>query len=103
MAVKILGLRFGVKRPDTEGMRRSTRRRWLLVALMACGLLATGVFWFSRPQQPEVKSVPDCAAALGASKAASTLLVLFIPSKDRMDEPIDQEYWVGEALQVLGR
>ena len=44
----------------------------------------------------------DFAAALGASKAASTLLVLFIPSKDRSNEAIDQEYWVGEALRVLG-
>jgi hypothetical protein len=34
----------------------------------------------------------DFAKALGASKAASTLLVLFIPSKDRADEPIDQGY-----------
>ena len=46
--------------------------------------------------------MPDFAGALGASKAASTLLVLFIPSKDRGDQPIDQEYWVGEALRVLG-
>jgi hypothetical protein len=27
---------------------------------------------------------------------------VFIPSKDRGDEPIDQDYWVGEALRVLG-
>lgn len=46
--------------------------------------------------------MPDFAGALGASKAASTLLVLFIPSKDRSDEPIDQALWVGEALRVLG-
>jgi hypothetical protein len=46
--------------------------------------------------------MPDFAGALGASKAASTLLVLFIPSKDRSNKPIDQEYWVGEALRVLG-
>ena len=46
--------------------------------------------------------MPDFAGALGASKAASTLLVLFIPSKDRRDQPIDQEYWVGEALRELG-
>jgi hypothetical protein len=43
------------------------------------------------------------AERLGASKAASTLLVLFIPSKDRSDEPIDQGFWVQEALAVLGR
>jgi hypothetical protein len=43
----------------------------------------------------------DFAGALGASKAASTLLVLFIPSRDRHDEAIDQEYWVEQTLQVL--
>jgi hypothetical protein len=47
--------------------------------------------------------MPDYAAALGAIKAASSLLVLFIPSKDRGDAPIDQPYWVGEALRVLGK
>lgn len=46
--------------------------------------------------------MPDFAERLGASKAASTLLVLYIPSKDRSDQPIDQGYWVGEALKVLG-
>ena len=45
----------------------------------------------------------DLARLLGATKAKSTLLVLFIPSRDRTDQPIDQEYWVGEALTVLGQ
>jgi hypothetical protein len=45
----------------------------------------------------------DYATQLGASKSASTLLVLFIPSHDRHQQPIDQEYWVGAALEVLGR
>jgi hypothetical protein len=44
----------------------------------------------------------DFAGALGASRAASTLLVLFIPSRDRNDLAIDQVYWVDEALNVLG-
>ena len=44
----------------------------------------------------------DFAAALGTSKAASTLLVLFIPSRDRNDRAIDQVHWVDEALSVLG-
>ncbi len=44
----------------------------------------------------------DFAGALGASKAASTLLVLFIPSRDRNDRAIDQEHWVDESLNVLG-
>ena len=47
--------------------------------------------------------MPDFAGVLGASKAAAALLVLFIPSKDRTDRPIDQEYWVEEALNMLGR
>jgi hypothetical protein len=46
--------------------------------------------------------MPDFAGALGASKAAAALLVLFIPSKDRSNRPIDQGYWVEEALNVLG-
>lgn len=46
--------------------------------------------------------MPDFAQALGASKGASTLLVLFIPSKDRTDQPIDQRHWVEEALRTLG-
>jgi hypothetical protein len=46
--------------------------------------------------------MPDHAARLGASKAASTLLVLFIPSKDRHSQPIDQGHWVNEALRILG-
>ena len=47
--------------------------------------------------------MPDFAGALGASKAASTLLVLFIPSNDRQGQPIDQNHWVSEALAVLGK
>jgi hypothetical protein len=46
--------------------------------------------------------MPDFAKALGASKGATTLLVLFIPSKDRTDRPIDQGYWVDETLTALG-
>lgn len=44
----------------------------------------------------------DFAKVLGASKGASTLLVLFIPSRDRSDHAIDQTYWVEEALAALG-
>lgn len=50
----------------------------------------------------EVFSMPDFAAALGASQGASTLLVLFIPSRDRTDQPIDQPFWVDAALEALG-
>jgi hypothetical protein len=50
----------------------------------------------------EVFAMPDFAGALGASKAASALLVLFIPSKDRHNRVIDQPYWVEEALNTLG-
>ena len=37
-----------------------------------------------------------------AAKAESTLLVLFIPSVDRLQRPIDQKTWVDQALEVLG-
>jgi len=40
---------------------------------------------------------------LGASKGATTLLVLFIPSVDRNEDPIaDQKHWVRKALEMLG-
>jgi len=45
----------------------------------------------------------DHATQLGASKSASTLLVLFIPSHDRFNQPIEQGHWVDEALAVLGQ
>jgi hypothetical protein len=53
-------------------------------------------------EETEVFTMADFASALGATKAASTLLVLFIPSKDRLDNPIDQSFWVDEALNALG-
>jgi hypothetical protein len=45
----------------------------------------------------------DHAKSLKATKSATTLLVLFIPSRDR-DEvaSFDQETWVEEALRTLG-
>jgi hypothetical protein len=46
--------------------------------------------------------MPDHAEALGATKTESTLLVLFIPSKDRFGDEIDQEFWEDEALKMLG-
>jgi hypothetical protein len=46
--------------------------------------------------------MPDFAGALGASKAAASLLVLFIPGKDRRNRAIDQRFWVDEALTVPG-
>ena len=45
----------------------------------------------------------DQARKLGATKAASTLLVLFIPSVDRDSRPVAQDKWVNEALRVLGK
>jgi hypothetical protein len=36
------------------------------------------------------------------ARAPPTLLVLFIPSRDRTDQNIDQAYWVNQALTVLG-
>jgi len=45
----------------------------------------------------------DHATKLGASKTASTLLVLFVPSVDRGGKPIAQGHWVDQALEVLGQ
>jgi hypothetical protein len=44
----------------------------------------------------------DHASKLGASKSASTLLVLFVPSVDRYSKPIAQGRWVDESLKALG-
>ena len=33
----------------------------------------------------------------------TSLVVVFVPSKDRDGQPIDQEYWVNKVLQALGR
>jgi len=47
--------------------------------------------------------MPDWPGILQAQKSASTVLVLFVPSVDRFDEAIDQEYWVAETLAEFGR
>jgi len=44
----------------------------------------------------------DWGERLGADKAESNVLVLFIPSVDRDGEPIDQGHWEKEALTTLG-
>lgn len=46
--------------------------------------------------------MPDWGQRFAADKAEGTVLVLFIPSVDRNEEPIDQERWESEALTVLG-
>src|SRR5437667_8795118 len=33
----------------------------------------------------------------------TSLLVVFVPSKDRDGKPIDQDYWVDEVLTTLGQ
>lgn len=45
----------------------------------------------------------DWPTRFEANKSAATLLVLFIPSVDRDSQPIAQDDWVTEALDVLGR
>jgi len=47
--------------------------------------------------------MPNWSDVLQAEKSASTVLVLFVPSVDRFNEPIEQEYWVTETLTVFGR
>ena len=44
----------------------------------------------------------DWAERFDADKAEGSVLVLFVPSVDRREEPIDQEYWETESLTVLG-
>ncbi len=44
----------------------------------------------------------ELAKTLGAEKGAATLLVLFIPSVDRYEQPVDQDAWVDRALEFLG-
>src|ERR1700722_20421660 len=69
-------------------------------------IFAALTFWAKSPifkmQEGQVFGMADFARALGATRAESTLLVLFIPSQDRTALPIDQTYWVSEALRVLG-
>jgi hypothetical protein len=38
-----------------------------------------------------------------ALPAGTSLVVIFVPSKDRDRHPIDQERWVDEVLSTLGR
>lgn len=45
----------------------------------------------------------DFGELLHAQKSASTLFVLFVPSRDRDDRPIDQDAWVARSLEALGK
>jgi hypothetical protein len=50
--------------------------------------------------------MPRLAKLLGAGKTESTLLVLFVPSADRQGRALvkkEQDRWVRDALQVLGK
>jgi hypothetical protein len=48
-------------------------------------------------------SKPGYGVLFEAAKSASNLLVLFIPSRARDEEPIDQPFWRDEALTALGK
>ena len=48
-------------------------------------------------------SKPGYGNLFKAAKSASNLLVLFIPSQDRDEKPIDQDHWKREALTALGK
>lgn len=46
----------------------------------------------------------EIADILQADKPeGSSQIVLFIPSRDRGDREVDQEYWVHEGLRVVGQ
>jgi hypothetical protein len=46
--------------------------------------------------------VADWEKRFDAAKSEGSVLVLFIPSVDRLGKPVDQEFWVTEALTTLG-
>ena len=48
-------------------------------------------------------SKPGYGALFKAAKSASNLLVLFIPSQARDEQPINQDHWRDEALTALGK
>ncbi len=44
------------------------------------------------------------AESIGADRPVGTaLFVLFVPSVDRAEKPIDQDFWVDEALTVFAK
>ena len=45
----------------------------------------------------------DLSDQFEISKSESNLLVLFIPSVDREGNSVDQDVWVGRALEMLGQ
>ena len=47
--------------------------------------------------------MPDHSNLFGADKFESTLLVLFIPTVERLGGSIDQDMWVARALEMLGK
>ena len=57
---------------------------------------------FSNPKGVQ-SGMAKAKRPLKADKRESTLLVLFIPSRDRDERAIDQERWVTAALEFLGR
>ena len=46
--------------------------------------------------------MPTREERLGAGKAGDCLIVLFIPSVDRDENPIEQDSWVTACLKMLG-
>lgn len=57
-------------------------------------------FW---GQKSDSVAVIDWGQRFAADKAEGTILVIFVPSVDRQEEPIDQEFWQTESLTVLGQ
>src|SRR5262249_22916959 len=44
----------------------------------------------------------ETAASPTPTKVETALLVLFLPSVDRLARPVDQDHWVNRALEFLG-
>lgn len=51
---------------------------------------------------PDVRANPE-EVFRSALPVGASLIVIFIPSKDRDGNPINQDYWVDEVLTTLGR
>jgi hypothetical protein len=59
---------------------------------------AVGYIAGMNPTGPNPQEVFRTALPVGTS-----LIVVFVPGKDRDGQPVDQDYWVNEVLQALGR
>lgn len=51
----------------------------------------------------EQKRIPNGAELLGAAKPKDAWVMVYIPSEDRDEKPIDHEYWRIEAVRLMSK